>query len=94
MRKSYSNRLLSLALVAVMAFSSVLAGNVTGQSAQAASKKVTLKFKKSSYTVKEKKTLSLKSQITKKNISKVKKLVWTSKNKKIATVSAKGLLQV
>ena len=90
MRKSYSNRLLSLALVAVMAFSSVLAGNVTGQSAQAASKKVTLKFKKSSYTVKEKKTLSLKSQITKKNISKVKKLVWTSKNKKIATVSAKG----
>lgn len=90
MRKSYSNRLLSLALVAVIAFSSVLAGNVTGQSAQAASKKVTLKFKKSSYTVKEKKTLSLKSQITKKNISKVKKLVWTSKNKKIATVSAKG----
>ena len=45
MRKSYSNRLLSLALVAVMAFGSVLAGNVAGQSAQAASKKVTLKFK-------------------------------------------------
>lgn len=36
MRKSYSNRLLSLALVAVMVFSSALAGNVAWQSAQAA----------------------------------------------------------
>lgn len=60
MRKSYSNRLLSLALVAVMAFGSVLAGNVAGQSAQAASKKVTLKFKKSSYTVKEKENFIFK----------------------------------
>ena len=90
MRKSYSNRLLSLALVAVMAFSSVLAGNVTGQSAQAASKKVTLKFKKSSYTVKEKKTLSLKSQITK----KLKSLYGLQRIRKLQQFRQRELLQV
>lgn len=92
MRKAHVKKLLAMALVAAMTVTGVTAGNPDVHHAQAAAKKVTLKFKKTSYSVTEKKTLSLKGQISKKNISKVKKLTWSSKSTKIAKVSTKGVV--
>ncbi len=92
MRKAHVKKLLAMALVAAMTVTGVTAGNPDVHHAQAAAKKVTLKFKKTSYSVTEKKTLSLKGQISKKNISKVKKLTWSSKSTKIAKVSTKGIV--
>lgn len=84
-------RLLAVALTLVMVLAGAGAslGNVT-QVRAARKVKVTLKLSKKRISVKKGKKATLK--ITKKNVKKIKSKTWSSKNKKIATVSKKGVV--
>lgn len=88
MKHTYSKKILSLLLAGAM----VLTGTagVSNQTASAAAKKATLKFSKSTYTVQAGKSVTLK--VTKKNVSKVKSMTWSTKDTKIAKVSKKGVV--
>lgn len=77
---------LSMALVL-----GALGGAANGTLASAAKKKATVKLSKTAVTVQKGKKTTLK--IKKKNIKKVKSIKWSSKNKKVATVSKKGAVK-
>lgn len=88
MKHTYSKKILSLLLAGAM----VLTGTagVSNQTASAAAKKATIKFAKSTYSVQAGKTVTIK--VTKKNVSKVKSMTWSTKDTKIAKVSKKGVV--
>ena len=56
-----------------------------------AAAKTTVKLNKSSVSVIMGETAALK--VVKKNVASVKKIQWTSKDKEVATVSAKGIVK-
>lgn len=91
--RTYSKRIMAFVLAFAMVLTSAAATSIVGNTAKAASKKVTLKFSKSSFSVNVGKTVSLKSKITKKNVKKVKSLTWSSTKKTIATVSKTGVVK-
>ena len=68
----------------------IVQGGIACPVADAAAK-TTIKLNKSSVSIIMGETKALK--IVKKNVASVKKIKWTSKNKKVATVSAKGIVK-
>ncbi|MCD7824944.1 MAG: cellulase family glycosylhydrolase [Clostridiaceae bacterium] len=82
-------------MAAVLSASMVLSGMsgmaLNSVTADAAAKKATLKLNKTSASIKKGKTTTLK--VKTKNVKKVKSLKWTTKNKKIATVTQKGVVK-
>lgn len=90
MKRTYSKKFLSVLLAGAMMITGAAASFTTSQTADAAAKKATIKFAKTSYTVQAGKTVTLK--ITKKNVKKVKSMTWSSKSTKIAKVNKKGVV--
>ncbi len=68
----------------------IVQGGIACPVADAAAK-TTVKLNKSSVSVIMGETAALK--VVKKNVASVKKIQWTSKDKKVATVSAKGIVK-
>lgn len=85
MRKVHTKRIVAVVTSLAMILTSA---NLSEMSAQAASKKGSVKLNKASVSLKVKKSVKLK--IVKKNIKKMKSQKWSSKNKKIATVTNSG----
>lgn len=85
MRKKNVTSVLAVLLAAGLAIGSA---DSVAVHAEAAGKKVTVKLNKTQVSVKKGKKVTLK--IVKKNVKKIVSAKWTSKNKKIATVSSKG----
>ena len=90
MRKNSTKKFFAALLSAAMILTSTGVSMIDGAKADAAGKAV-LKQAKKTVSIRQGKKTTLK--ITKKNIKKVKKIIWTSKNKKIATVSKKGVVK-
>ena len=89
MKQRYTKKVLAY----LLAFAMILTGSglsavISGVTADAASKKVTLKLSKSKLSMKAGSSKTLK--ITKKNVKKIKSQKWTSSKKSVATVSKKG----
>ncbi len=85
MRERTAKRILAFLLAASLPLSGM--GGMAARG-EAAGKKVTVKLNKTHITVKKGKKATLK--IIKKNVKKIVSVKWSSKNKKIATVSSKG----
>lgn len=90
MRKNSTKKFFAALLSAAMILTSTGVSMIDGAKADAAGKAV-LKQAKKTVSIRQGKKTTLK--IKKKNIKKVKKIIWTSKNKKIATVSKKGVVK-
>lgn len=90
MRKNSAKKFFAALLSAAMILTSTGVSMIDGAKADAAGKAV-LKQAKKTVSIRQGKKTTLK--ITKKNIKKVKKIIWTSKNKKIATVRQKGVVK-
>ncbi len=85
MSKVHTKRIVAVVTSLAMILTSA---NLSEMSAQAASKKGSVKLNKASVSLKVKKSVKLK--IVKKNIKKIKSQKWSSKNKKVATVTKNG----
>lgn len=90
MRKNSTKKFFAALLSAAMILTSTGVSMIDGAKADAAGKAV-LKQAKKTVSIRQGKKTTLK--IKKKNIKKVRKIIWTSKNKKIATVSKKGVVK-
>ncbi len=85
--KKLSRKVIAYSMAGAMIFTSVNLNSIQSNAA----KKATVKLNKSSVTLKAGSKLTLK--VTKKNVSKVKKITWKTSNKKIVTVSSKGVVK-
>lgn len=83
-------KLSALCLAVAMVVTGAGSALITGSVADAASKKATVKLSQTKISVVAGKKVTLK--VTKKNVKKVKSATWTSKDKKIATVTKKGVV--
>ena len=90
MKKNSTKKFFATLLSAAMILTSTGVSMIDGAKADAAGKAV-LKQAKKTVSIRQGKKTTLK--IKKKNIKKVRKIIWTSKNKKIATVSKKGVVK-
>lgn len=88
MKSSFKNRLFALVIAGAMVITGANTSLLLNAQTAKAANKVTLKFSKTSKTLKVGKNFTLK--LTKKNVKKVVSTKWTTSKKKVATVSSKG----
>lgn len=88
MKASLKNKLFAVVIAGAMVITGTNTSLLTNAKTASAANKVTLKLSKTSKTLKEGKSFTLK--ITKKNVKKVVSTKWTTSKKAVATVSSKG----